>query len=118
MAVKTTIGTLVPNSNWLVENVPSPPVSRLLIEYLPTLPVGNTVGGKVLPPPKTTMEVIKKAVTIRNRIAHIGAKAPSDDTLDEILDAIQDTLWLLDYYCGHAWAYEHISNTTRQELES
>lgn len=118
VAIKTTISTLIPNTTWLVENLPSPPVSRLLIEYIPKLPTVNTIGGKVLPPPKQITDIIKKAVIIRNQIAHIGGKAPNDETLDRILDAIRDTLWLLDYYCGYLWAYNHISESTKKELES
>lgn len=118
VAIKTTLGTLIPNTTWLVENLPSPPITKLLIEYIPSLPAVNRIGGKVLPPPKQTMDLIKKAVTIRNQIAHIGGKAPNDETLDQIMEAIRDTLWILDYYCGHLWAYNHISESTKQELES
>lgn len=117
VAVKSTIGTLIPDTAWLVENIPSPPVTKLLTEYLPRIPVINTIEGKVLPPPESIMNLLKKAVTIRNRIAHIGGKPPDDETLDQILEAISDTLWLLDYYCGHLWAYNHIAERTRQELE-
>ena len=117
VAVKTTISTLIPNTTWLVENIPSPPVTKLLTEYLPKIPVINTIVGKVLPPPKSVMNLLKKAVTIRNQIAHIGGKPPDDESLDKILEAISDTLWLLDYYCGHLWAYSHISESTKQELE-
>jgi len=117
VAVKTTISTLIPNTTWLVENIPSPPVTKLLTEYLPKIPVINTIEGKVLPPPKSIMDLLKKAVAIRNQVAHIGGKPSDDETLDQILEAISDTLWLLDYYCGHLWAYSHIAESTRQELE-
>ncbi|MCQ8127386.1 hypothetical protein [Methylomonas rivi] len=117
VAIKTTISTLIPNTSWLVENIPSPPVSRLLIEYVPKLPAMNTVDGKVLPPPRSIMALIKKAVTIRNQITHIGGKPPDYETLDQILEAIQDTLWLLDYYSGHSWAYNHISESTKHEIK-
>lgn len=117
VAIKSTIGTLIPGASWLAENMPSPPVLRLLNEYLPQLPASNHIGGKVLPPPKETMDLIKKGVTIRNQISHIGGKAPVDDTLDQILEAVRDIMWLLDYYCGHSWAYKFISEETRARLE-
>lgn len=117
VAIKSTIGNLIGGTSWLVENLPSPPVNRLLNEYLPTLPAVNTINGKVHPPPKNIIELIKKGVTIRNQIAHIGGKAPSDENLDQILEAIHDVIWLLDYYCGHTWAYEFISDETRLSLE-
>jgi hypothetical protein len=118
VAIKVTIGSLIPGTSWLVENLPSPPVTRLLSEYLPNLPAVNTINGKVLPPPKPIIELIKKAVNIRNQIAHIGGKSPNDQTLDQILEAIRDVIWLLDYYCGHAWAYSHISKETKLALEN
>jgi len=117
VAIKSTIGTLIPGASWLSENMPSPPIIRLLNEYLPLLPVRNKINNKVLPPPKETVDLIKKGVTIRNQITHIGGKAPADDTLDGILEATRDTMWLLDYYCGHSWAYQFISEETRQKLE-
>lgn len=66
VAIKTTIGNLIPDTSWLVENLPSPHVARLLNEYVPKLPAVNKIDGKVLPPPKQIVELIKKAVTIRN----------------------------------------------------
>lgn len=117
VAIKSTIGTLIPGASWLAENMPSPPVIRLLNEYLPLLPARNKINNKVLPPPKETVDLIKKGVTIRNQITHIGGNAPADDTLDEILEAARDIMWLLDYYCGHNWAYQFISEETRKRLE-
>ncbi len=117
VALKSTIGYLLPDSSWLVENLPTPPLVRMLIEYIPKLPVINTINGKALPPPKVICDLIKKGVTIRNSIAHIGGNPPSDETVDEILGAIRDIIWLLDYYCGHKWAYDFISKDIRAELE-
>ena len=117
VAIKATIGNLVPNASWLAENISSPPVCKLLNEYLPQLPTVNSINSKVLPPPKRLMDLLKEGVFIRNQIAHIGGKAPNYDTLVQILDAIQDIIWLLDYYCGHNWAYDFISEETKFELE-
>lgn len=115
-AIKTTIGNLIPSASWLVENLPSPPVTRLLQEYVPRLPAINKIEGKVVSPPKHIMASIKQAVTIRNQVAHIGGKAPSPERLDNILQVIRDVMWLLDYYCGYAWAFNHISDETREAL--
>ena len=118
VAIKSTIGALIPEASWLAENMPSPPVIRLLNEYLPLLPATNKINNKILPPPKETMDLIKKGVTIRNKITHIGGKPPNYDTLEEILEAARDIMWLLDYYCGHSWAYQFISEETRARLEA
>lgn len=118
VAIKSAIGTLIPEAEWLAENMPSPPVIRLLNEYIPRLPANNKINNKVLPPPQKTLNLIKKGVSIRNKITHIGGKPPSDDTIDEILEAVRDIMWLLDYYCGHSWAYQFISEETRTQLET
>jgi hypothetical protein len=36
---KDCVSTLVPDADWLVQNLPSPPLNRMLLEYLPQLPV-------------------------------------------------------------------------------
>lgn len=117
VAIKSTIGTLIPGASWLTENMPSLPVIKLLNEYLPLLPVINTINGNVPPLPKGLINLIKKGVTIRNQITHIGGQAPTDDTLDQILEAVRDIIWLLDYYCGHSWAYNFVSKETKLELK-
>ncbi|MDH5651300.1 MAG: hypothetical protein OEZ39_05450 [Gammaproteobacteria bacterium] len=117
VAIKESIAELIPNASWLVDNIPTPPVTRLLTEYLPTLPVENMISGRVYPPPPEVIDKIKKAVSIRNRVAHVGGEPPGSDLLDELLEAIHDTIWLLDYYCGHKWALNHISDITRANLE-
>ncbi len=116
ISLKTTIGELVPNASWLADNLPTPPVTRMLVEYLPELPARNAFDGKVLPPPKEVLEKIKKAVQIRNRVAHVGGTPPSVEVLDELLAAVQETMWLLDYYCGHTWALTHLSEATMSAL--
>ena len=62
-ALEACVASLVPLAQWLVENVPSPPVERLLNEFLPTLPAKQLINGKVLPPPATHMSTLKKAIT-------------------------------------------------------
>lgn len=115
-AVKYCIGVLVPNSQWLAINLPMPPVHRLLNEYLPTLPGKQTFDGKVKPPPKVVLEMLKRAVNIRNGIAHAGAAAPDATHVDEILTTTEQVLWLMDYYCGSAWALDYLSPDVRHEL--
>lgn len=39
-------------------------------------------------------------------------------SLQESLAAIRDVLWLLDYYCGHAWAFDYLRPTTQAALRA
>jgi hypothetical protein len=114
IGVKACIAALLPLAQWLVENVPSPPVERLLNEYLPTLPARHTINGKVLPPPPSHMATIKKAIGLRNKVVHSGKAEVSWQAANDVLRVVGDVLWLLDYYAGHAWALNHM---TRQMID-
>jgi len=118
VATKALIAQLIPDASWLTKNIPSPPLVKMLIEYIPRLPVVNKVKGKVCSPPKILVDKIRKGVTIRNDITHVGEKAPSYESLTEILEAVRDIIWLLDYFSGKDWAYEFISEETRFLLEN
>ncbi|MBK9164220.1 MAG: hypothetical protein IPM21_09955 [Acidobacteria bacterium] len=45
---KQLVGTLVPGAQWLVENVPSPPLTKMLTKYLPQLPAKRQFACGVL----------------------------------------------------------------------
>lgn len=116
VGIKECIGALVPNSQWLVSNIASPPIVRILTEYLPQLPAKNKIKGEVLPPPRQIIDILKKGVSIRNNITHKGGPAPKHHTIEEIFSAVKDTLWLLDFYSGHQWAFKYISREVREKL--
>ncbi len=59
---KQFVGTIVPDARWLAENAPSPPLVKMLAEYLPKLPARNTFAGKVPPPPPDILNTLKKGV--------------------------------------------------------
>lgn len=119
IGVKQFVSTLVPANKWLIENVPSPSMEKILSEYLPQLPTHNTFEGKVLPPPRDVMSSIKKGVKLRNEAVHVGShKPPKKETIEEILLAVRDVLWLLDYYCGYTWGLKYMRPETRTALET
>jgi hypothetical protein len=115
VGVKLCVSAVVPAATWLVENVPSPPVERMLREYLPKLPTQNRINGAVLPPPARILNVIKKGVSLRNDIIHKGATV-KPTTCEEVLESVADVLRLCDYYSGHEWALNYVSSDTRMEL--
>lgn len=116
ISLKQCIGLLIPGAQWLADNVPSPPLIKMINEYLPKLPVKNKINGKVISPSKKIVDTLKDGVTIRNQIAHVGQRLPGDDTVEEILLAVQDLLWLIDYYCGREWALTYIRAETRSDM--
>jgi len=118
VAIQATIGTLAPDASWLAENTASPPVIKILTEYIPKLPAKNTIKNKVMPPPKSIIDDIKKGVFTRNQIIHLGKTPPENDSLIKLLNSIRDVIWLLDYYRGYEWAYQFIRKETWDELNN
>ena len=115
-ATKNIIAKLQPETEWLLQNTPSPNLLKMLIEYVPKLPVRNSINGEVLAAPDTIIKPLKKAVQMRNTIVHGGECSLTTDSILEILGAVEDLLWLLDYYSGFCRAIDYLSNGTRVEL--
>ncbi len=113
VGVKAHISRTIPHAQWLIEELPSPPVKTLLESFVPTLPNQNPVHAF---PPRRLLETIKKATTARNRLIHAGREIARAGFLPEVLQAIKDTLYVLDALGGQGWALEHVSNQTRDEL--
>ena len=67
---KRFVAQLVPECNWLLLNVASPPLVDMLIGFLPTIPVRNRFGDQPPSIPTGIIDAFKKAVTIRNRLVH------------------------------------------------
>lgn len=116
IAVKQCISTLVPEAGWLATNLPTPPLVRMLVEFVPSLPARCRIDSQVKAPPTAVIDAIKKGVTIRNQLSHAGSVNPTIDEVQEILRAVHDVLLLLDYYSGYEWALIFVSDATRSQL--
>ncbi|MBP2045186.1 hypothetical protein [Methanobacterium aggregans] len=106
---------LHPQNEWLLENIQSPPLRKMLKDYLPLLPTKLKINGKVLVPPHI-VRAINKAVEERNKLVHTGISKIDKDELLEILDVVNDLLYLFDYYRGFEWALGHLSLETQKAL--
>jgi HEPN domain-containing protein len=51
IGVKQLIGALAPAAEWFALNAPSPPMIKILKNYLPTIPAHESIGGNVASPP-------------------------------------------------------------------
>lgn len=116
VGTKQRLSQFAPQAEWVLANLPVPSVKRLLAEYLPLLHTPLTIAGKTRPPSRRLLKLIAKAVVTRNRIAHSTGEDVSHDELEDMLVAIRDVLWLLDYYAGCAWALSHLSEPSRTDL--
>jgi hypothetical protein len=115
---KKLVGSLVPQAQWLVDEVQTPSLSKMLSRYLPTLPVKARFEGKSIRPPKALLRKLNDAVERRNKLVHAGESPPKPDELAEMLEAVNDFLWICDLYQGHVWAAKHISVSLLNAWES
>jgi hypothetical protein len=106
----------VPAASWLIMNVPTPPLIKMLENFLPQIQTKNKIYGYVLAPPKELLDILTKSVELRNKVVHGANASLKKETVEEVLNSIRDLLYLLDYYSGHTWAWSHINGTVLQSL--
>lgn len=116
VGAKQTMIHFAPDARWLVENVPSPDVLKVIREGVPEL-----MKAKGLPVPYTypaepkkdaVARALQKGITLRNEVVHRDSRSPSFETLLEVLEAVRDLLWVFDLARGHQWARGHIRAST------
>jgi hypothetical protein len=113
--IKELIADLIPDAAWLAKNAPTPPVYKLLKNYLPELPAREKVNDQVLIPRKL-LKTIDDWVEVRNRMVHGNPENVEPDDLKELLLVVRDVLWLCDYYRGSKWAVDYLRPQTRTAL--
>ena len=107
----------------LIEDLPAPPLRKLLDDYLPTLMRDRSEFTVKQIPKDQIVTPVHKAAEKRNTLVHKSPTAIKSqhelqewmrgDSLQTALMAISDLLWLLDYYRGYHWALEHVQDDTR-----
>ena len=116
VGVKQYVTHCVPQAEWLMDNVPSPPVVRMLSEYLPQLvPPFEAPGLSPFAADDPVIGALRKAATMRNRATHTGADVSRHD-LRQTLRAVRVILWRLDEARGHAWAGQHLPRSLKEDL--
>jgi hypothetical protein len=113
IGVKEYIAACVPDAEWLALEAPSPPVVRMLTEYLPKLKAPEE-GPGVGQFDQETLEALKVAIRIRNELAHQGVEV-GDERLQRTLRRIRNVLWALDVALGHEWAEGHTLASLEQD---
>ncbi len=109
-AIKQLIAKFVPDAAWLIQELPSPPVVRLIKEYLTQFSITVEEEKQKIDYPDDEVSILKKAVQMRNRIVHGRKTSITNETLREIFRAISNIFYRTDYYSGHQWSLEHILN--------
>ena len=116
IGAKHLIGKLVPQAEWLAVEAPTPPIVRVLTDYLPTLPARLVLKGKPVIPPQGLIDTLRKATTARNTAIHAGSRELPLDFVNRVVAAVSDMLCIFDFYAGSAWALDHLTGETRKAL--
>jgi hypothetical protein len=104
VGIKDLVATLVPGSSWLVNNLPSPPVERIIRDYLPQLPVrAHLPGTSAITPSRELTDELRKAVLLRNDLVHIGRDRIDPAWLDEWLKLCESLLYAFECFGGRSW---------------
>jgi hypothetical protein len=112
VGLKKLIGTLVPQALWLVDEIQTPSFSKMVRDYLPSLPLKAKFRGKTIAPPKKLIDTLERAIRARNKVVHAGKAPPHGEELEEILRAVDEFLCICDVYAGRNWVAGFISSDT------
>lgn len=115
-AVKMHISSIAPDTDWLMEEIPSPPIFKILRDYIPLIHLrrGNELIFWVNVKP--FIKKAQKLIELRNKVAHTG-KIPEDAApVHENIELVSDLLYLLDVLAGQAWAKSLASHEFRKAL--
>ena len=114
--IKTNISKLSPDTEWLLENLLSPPIDKIFKNYIPLLyeKCGRTIEFQQ--ELKSLTKKIKEIIEVRNKIAHTGKLPENIGNIYEMLQSVFDILYLLDVLDGNQWAKELVSSKLMRKL--
>ena len=100
VAVKTCITYYDDKAKWLIENVPSPPLEKMLKEYITTF----VPDGAPLIPKDLIKHSLHDAIAARNKIVHHGVYKVDMGKTQKWITDLGIIIAYLDYYIGAEWA--------------
>lgn len=112
--VKEHIGRLRPQTSWILQHVPSPPVHKILRDYVREMHASSLLvrDWKALNPLWSACDKLAQA---RNATTHTGA-AVTEATVDRYIEVAADVLYVLDALGGQEWARGRVSSKLRAAL--
>lgn len=110
---KSLIIDLLPAARGIVEDLPAPPLAKLIRHSLPELPIAAAVAPERRCP-QPILKVLIEANEQRNHVVHRGGEPLT--SLDAVLRTVREFLYLLDLYRGHDWAAAQLSSDTLESI--
>ncbi len=111
------VSHIAPDTAWLMEEMPSPPIFKVLRDYIPLI---HSARGKEIIYWDKVKPFIKKAqklIELRNKVAHTGKIPENAGPIQNNLELVSDLLYLLDVLNGHEWAKTLVGSELRQSLD-
>lgn len=112
VGTKDFISRVAPIASWLATEVPTPPIAKMIANYLPALT--GTAVRKLKRPPRAVLKLIGDGAEARNTVAHRGALGWSTQEHNELLAVTRAFLYAVDYVTGSDWAFDLLSDAERQ----
>ena len=109
VGVKKHCQKLRPDNTWILGNIQSPPLPKIIKEYLPLIH-DQIDQGKWEKESKQKRSTIHSWMEIRNALAHGGEFNRHNDALRSFLVAVKQFLYLFDVLEGHKWAEAHVGD--------
>ncbi len=101
--VKEFIKFSSPDASWLVENLASPPLTKILKYYIPTFK-SHTTNELVPEIPKEWYSTMHKAIEDRNKVVHGVSLVIDEAYIVKILNVVHEILYFFDFHSGYVWA--------------
>ena len=97
-----------PDSGWILEKLQSPSLETMM-KVFPWSKLGLAINGKPLSVPNSTKTGLKKAIELRNKVAHVGIAKLEIESIESAITSSRDLLYFLDAVRGQGWALNHLS---------
>jgi hypothetical protein len=112
IGVKKHISRVQPITSWLLEKMPSPPVHKVLRDYLHSIHEGSS-AIKDWNALKHLWKKCEEIAMCRNALAHNTGANPDNDILISSMSTAHDVLYILDVLEGHTWARDFVEKKIR-----
>jgi hypothetical protein len=108
-AVKIHISNIAPDTAWLMDKLPSPPILKILRDYIPL--IHKAKGNEIMywDKVKPYIKKVQPLIELRNKVAHSGKFSEGAALLEDNLQLVSDLIYLLDVLDGREWAKNHVS---------
>ncbi|WP_461325214.1 hypothetical protein [Bradyrhizobium diazoefficiens] len=114
--VKTYISEREPITQWLLTETQSPPILKVLRDFIPTLTPAISASLDSWSALRSLFGRLTKLIEARNRLTHRGTWDLELESLIEFREDVSDILYILDYLRGAEWARNNIRAATCQAL--